>query len=93
MQREIITRTADDLRLEEFATRTGLPFTATLQELKDIGGRYFTSEPIIINGRQTRVEYIFLDPDGTERKTYVWKRTNEADNFIIHMEAETRMKY
>ena len=79
--------------LEDFTARTDLPSTATLQELKDIGGRYFASEPITIDGKPTRIEYVFLDPDGTERITYVWKRTNEAEIFTIHIEAKTIIKY
>ena len=88
------TKIRDSQRgLEGFTERTGLPTIATLQELKDYGGRYFASEPIMMNGKPSRIEYVFLDPDGTERQTYVWKRFNETGDFVIHLETETRMKY
>lgn len=82
-----------EIRLSEFEERTGFPAKATLEELECLGGKYFSSKPVIINGEETRREYVFLDPTGTEQEIYIWKRQDNEEIFRIHLESRAINKY
>ena len=93
MADELEIRIEGQIRLIEFENRTKLPAIAQLEELEMLGGRYFESKPIKINGQMSKREYVLLDPDGFGRDLFVWKRQGEEKDFTIHLEAETRNKY
>jgi len=86
-------KSESQIRLMDFESRTGLPPVASLEELELLGGRYFSSKPIQIGSKPSRIEYIFLDPLGVEQEVYVWKRLDCEGDFTIHLETRTTNKY
>ncbi len=85
--------TEGEIRLMDFESRTGLPARASLDELELMGGRYFSSKPIIIDGKTANREYVFLDPSGTEQEVIVYKRMSGEKDFMVHLETRVSNKF
>lgn len=83
----------DWMNLQEFEDRTSLPSKASLEELQLMGGKYFKSPPIMINGISSSLEYVLLRRGLFDEEIIIWKRYKEEEEFTIHLEATTRNKY
>ena len=81
-----------EIKLLEIESRTGFPARASLEELEKIGGRYMASSTIGENGRPIR-EYVILDPTGAEQEVFIYKRESDGNDFLVHLEMNTKMKY